>query len=388
MPVELFQRYRVIDVDTHLTEPPDLWTSRVSSKWGEAVPHVENVRGTDIWMADGTFLNTPGQTAIAGWDGYVPNGPRTYDEIPPSAYDAAARLAHMDEEGIYAQVLYPNVAGFGSGYFLRLGDRELVTACVRAYNDFLVEWASADPSRLIPVMSTPFWDLDFAVTELERCVENGHKGVNFCNHPDSYGEPSLSDPHWDPLWAAAQDAGVPITFHIGGGDISAPFAKDPHLSFEAKFPKISALMILDNIETLADLVFGGVCHRFPELRFVSVESGVGWLPGVLETFDWQWGNSAIRNAHPEYDLLPSEYFRRQIYGCFWFEEDAARFTIEQFPDNVLFETDFPHPTCQHPGPASIGAPPGEYATKALDGLADDVVARVLHDNAAKLYGLA
>ncbi len=100
MPAELFQRYRVVDVDTHLTEPPDLWTSRVSSKWGEAVPHVENVHGTDIWVAAGNFLNTPGNTAIAGWEGYVPDGPRTYDEIPPSAYDASARLAHMDDEGI------------------------------------------------------------------------------------------------------------------------------------------------------------------------------------------------------------------------------------------------------------------------------------------------
>ncbi len=98
--------------------------------------------------------------------------------------------------------------------------------------------------------------------------------------------------------------------------------------------------------------------------------------------------SAIREVHPDYDLLPSEYFRRQIYGCFWFEEEAARFAIERFPDSVLFETDFPHPTCQHPGPASIGVPPGEYATKALAGLADDIVAKVLHDNAAKLYGLA
>ena len=211
MPAELFQRYQVVDVDTHLTEPPDLWTSRVSSKWGEAVPHVENVRGNDIWVAAGNFLNTPGNTAIAGWDGYVPDGPRTYDEIPPSAYDAGARLAHMDVEGIYAQVLYPNVAGFGSAYFLKLGDRELVTACVRAYNDFLVEWTSTDPSRLIPVMSTPFWDLDFAIAELERCVENGHKAMNFCNHPESHGEPPLSDPHWDRLWAAAQDAEVPVT---------------------------------------------------------------------------------------------------------------------------------------------------------------------------------
>ena len=111
-------------------------------------------------------------------------------------------------------------------------------------------------------MSTPFWDLDFAVAELQRCVENGHRGVNFCNHPESHGEPPLSDPHWDRLWAAAEDAEIPITFHIGGGDITAPFAKDPHLSFQAKFPKVSSLMILDNIETLADLIFGGVCHRF------------------------------------------------------------------------------------------------------------------------------
>ena len=386
MPAELFQRYRVVDVDTHLTEPPDLWTSRVSSKWGEAIPHVENVRGTDNWVAAGNFLNTPGNTAIAGWEGYVPDGPRTTRRSRHPLSMPGLRLAHMDDEGIFAQVLYPNVAGFGSAYFLKLGDRELVTACVHAYNDFLVEWASVDPSRLIPVMSTPFWDLDFAVAELERCVENGHKAVNFCNHPDSHGEPPLSDSHWDRLWAAAQGADLPVSFHIGGGDIMAPFAKDPHLSFQAKFPKVSALMIMDNIETLADLVFGGVCHRFPELRFVSVESGVGWIPGVLETFDWQWGNSAIRDAHPEYDLLPwstSAVRSTAASGS----RKMPRFAIERFPDNVLFETDFPHPTCQHPGPASIGTSPGEYATKALDGLPDDVVARVLQDNTAKVYGL-
>ena len=102
-------------------------------------------------------------------------------------------------------------------------------------------------------------------------------------------------------------------------------------------------MIMDNIETLADLVFGGVCHRFPELRFVSVESGVGWLPGVLETFDWQWGNSAIREAHPEYDLLPSEYFRRQIYGCFWFEHDSARFAIRALPGQRALRDGLPAP---------------------------------------------
>ena len=89
---------------------------------------------------------------------------------------------------------------------------------------------------------------------------------------------------------------------------------------------------------LADLIFGGVCHRFPELKFVSVESGVGWLPFILEGFDWQWRNSGIWREHPEYELLPSEYFRRQIYGCFWFEGRRAadsRSAIERFPGNLL-----------------------------------------------------
>jgi predicted TIM-barrel fold metal-dependent hydrolase len=154
---------------------------------------------------------------------------------------------------------------------------------------------------------------------------------------------------------------------------------------QAVFGKESAMMILDNMRSLADLFFGGVCHRFPDLRFVSVESGVGWLPGVLEAFDWQWRNGGIGVEHPEYDLLPSEYFERQVYACFWFERQAALNAIERWPDNILYETDFPHPTCQHPGPRTPAQRPREYATEALGGLDDATLQKVLHDNAAALY---
>jgi predicted TIM-barrel fold metal-dependent hydrolase len=115
---------------------------------------------------------------------------------------------------------------------------------------------------------------------------------------------------------------------------------------------------------------------------------VGWLPGVLEAFDWQWRNGGIGVEHPEYDLLPSEYFVRQVYACFWFERAAALGAIERYPDNILYETDFPHPTCQHPGPRTPAQRPREYATESLGALADDVLAKVLHDNAAALYGLS
>src|SRR4029078_7261304 len=95
----------------------------------------------------------------------------------------------------------------------------------------------------------------------------------------------------------------------------------------------------------------------------------------------------VRDEHPEYDLLPSEYFRRQIYGCFWFERQGALDAIAQYPDNILFESDYPHPTCQHPGPRTPGQRPRDYAQELLGGLPDDVVRKVLHDNAAAVHGV-
>jgi predicted TIM-barrel fold metal-dependent hydrolase len=259
---------------------------------------------------------------------------------------------------------------------------------VRAYNDFLTDWCSPAPDRLVAITALPFWDVDLAIAELQRCVGNGHRAINFCNQPQDHGLPPLAHRHWDPIWAAAQEAGVPVSFHVGGGAMGTQFVDTADMGWMTNFAKTSSLIFLDNIRCIADLVFGGVCHRFPDLRFVSVESGVGWLPGMIETFDWQWRNGGVRDEHPEYDLLPSEYFRRQIYGCFWFEEQSARDAIETFPDNILFETDYPHTTCQHPGPRTPAQRPRDFATRAFAGIPDDVTRKVLFDTAASLYGLA
>jgi predicted TIM-barrel fold metal-dependent hydrolase len=388
MATDLFDRYKVIDVDTHLTEPADIWTSRVSSKWGDAIPHIERVDGEDLWFSNGHRIGKPGSSTMAGFAGVLPDSPATYEDIPASAYDAKARLAFMDQEGIDAQVLYPNVGGFGSATYTRLGDPDLALECVRAYNDFLVDWTSADPARLLPVVSTPFWDIDLAVAEITRSLENGHRAVNFCNQPDSHGQPGLASSHWDPIWAVAQEAGVPISFHIGGGDIGALMRDADGIGWRSNFSKVSSLLLMDNMRCIADLVFGGICHRFPDLKFVSVESGVGWIPGALETFDWQWRNGGLMGEHPDYELLPSEYFRRQIYGCFWFEEATARYAIETYPDNILYETDYPHPTCQHPGPNTPAMWPRDYANQALGSLPEDLQRKVLFENAASLYRVA
>ena len=391
--MSLFTEHAVIDVDTHVTEPPDLWTSRVPNKWRDLVPRIERIKGRDFWMIDGKRALAPGLVSIAGHEGRPPNEfPPTYDDIDPSAYDAKARIEHMDRENIYAQVIYPNVGGFGSQNFLRMTNEELKLACVRAYNDFLTEWTSIDPKRLLAVCALPFWDVNESVKEIQRCAELGHCSILFPSQPQDFKQHDLSDPHWDPIWECAQALGLPISFHIGGqaqlGVREGEFApRGGGMGTKAKFARYSALAFVGNGLGISEIICGGVCHRFPDLDFVSVESGVGWIPPFLEALDWQWQNAGVGIEHPEYELLPSAYFRRQISACFWFERDSICHAAELFPDNIMYETDFPHPTSMSPGPSTIAIHPRDYATEALSGLPDDIVAKVLNGNAVRVYGL-
>lgn len=387
MSQKFFDKYKVIDVDTHITEPPGVWTDRVASKWGDKIPHIEKIDGRDVWMVGGQPAGAPGPVTMAGHTGTFPDVPMGYDDIPAASYDAKARLALMDEESIHGMVLYPNVGGFGSGGFLKLGEPELMLECVQAYNDFLVDWASADPNRLLPVMALPFWDVEASVAEIQRSAAKGHRAVLFGSRPETFGQPVLAHKHWDPIWAATQEAGLSISFHIGGGDLSDIVDDKAGMGAKANFARGGSLALLDNQSCLANLIFGGVCARFPQLDFVSVESGVGWLSCVLEMFDWQWTNGDVAREHPEYDLLPSEYFERQIYGSFWFEKRDVGAAIEKFPKNLMWETDYPHPTSQYPSPNSSAVRPGDYAEEALDGIDEAVVRSILQDTPARLYNV-
>ena len=384
----VFDRCKPIDVDTHITEPPDVWTSRISKKWGDKVPHIQQRDGRDLWCIGDQMIGGPGFTTAAGFDGSYPESRMGYADSPPSSYDAKERLKYMDEEGIWAAVLYPNVGGFGSGGFLKLEEPELMLECVRAYNDFLVEWCSEDADRLVPVAAMPFWSVEESVKEVYRAAEMGHKSILACSDPAAFGEPRLAHAHWDPFWSAVQETGLPISFHIGAVDLSDIVSDPCELGPRAAFSRVSSTIFMQNMSSIADLIFGGVCHRFPDLDLVSVESGVGWLPAFLEAADWQWSNGQVTKDHPEYDLLPSEYFRRQIYACFWFENEALRSTIDLVADNLCWETDFPHPTCMHPGPVNgLAQHPRDYVNRVMGDLDETKVEKVLHSNAAKLYGL-
>jgi uncharacterized protein len=239
----------------------------------------------------------------------------------------------------------------------------------------------------IPIAYIPFLDRDAALNELVRCKEAGQRAFMMTQNPAVFGAPGLANPHWDPVWAAAEEMGMPVDFHIGSGDNSLHENLGRSLSPHAAYGSIAVATFLANAHTISTLIFGGVCHRFPSLNFVSVESGIGWLKFVSEAMDWQWLGAGVHKEHPEYELLPSEYFKRQVYGCFWFEQESARWAISHFEDNVLYESDFPHPTSMSPGPASPAVAPREYIRNELSDLPELTLRKVLHNNAACIYHL-
>ncbi len=388
MPAKITDRIKVIDVDAHVTEPEDVWTARVSSKWGDKIPHVEQdlESGEWHWMWGGKPGSHHPVMASAGWKEPYPSFPKTMEDVDPAAWRPHDRIERMDEYGMHAQVIYPNVGGFGSGRFMEMKEPELQLECVRAYNDFLTEWCSVAPKRLLAITALPFWDLDATIAEVDRCAKMGHRGILFSNEPDSYGQPALSDPYWDRLWATAQDHHLSVNFHIGSNDSGILQAGHESLTPAARVSMASVMIFMHNARAICETIVAGVPERFPDLNFISVESGIGWVPFALDAMDWQWLNNGGPATHPERTLLPSEYFRRQYYSCFWFEKGPVIDAIlKHLPDNILYETDFPHPTSMSPGPASIADVPSDFIDQHLSGLPEDLLQKVLHDNAAAIY---
>ena len=194
----------IIDADSHVTEPADVWTARVPSRYRDDVPRVVEQGPAGGWMLQDKPLTPVGVTAPAGWPTFPPEYPPTYEDCHPGAYDARDRLEYMDEAGIWAQVLYPNVGGFGSQNFLELDDEELKLLCVTRLQRLPPGVGVRGPNRrLLPVVATPFWDIEATVKEIERCVGLGARGILFTGEPQRYGLPVLGNRHWDPLWAVA-----------------------------------------------------------------------------------------------------------------------------------------------------------------------------------------
>src|SRR5262249_16136983 len=187
----------IIDVDTHLSEPHDLWTSRAPSGWEERVPRVVEVDGEQMWSYDGEVLGRAGASSVVRLDGAKAGGTEFMswhiEDTPPGAYSVAPRLELMDRLGVWAQIVYPNhaVIRFGGNGLAAAGDPELRLLATRIYNDAMAEIQEESGGRLFPMAMTPFWDIDASVAEVTRAHELGLKGVNTSSDPQNQGCPDL-----------------------------------------------------------------------------------------------------------------------------------------------------------------------------------------------------
>jgi predicted TIM-barrel fold metal-dependent hydrolase len=365
---------RIISAVDHVIETPELWTQKLSkSKFGGAIPHLErSLDGNDRWIVEDRQLPLTDMARVGALMSDRVSFVSRWEQVPKAAYDPAARLKVMDDDGIDTSVLYPSLPGFSGEIFGAITDPDLELACVQAYNDWLIdEWAAAS-HRFIPQCIVPLSSTEATVAEIHRAVARGHRGVIFPAEPIHLRNlPHLNNSGYDPVWAACQSLGVPLCFHAG----SAPqlqFPTAPNLAPQLAAAFQAVTRPAGSVFDLTNVLFSRILLRFPKLQVVFAESTIGWGTFLLEYADHQY-----EQDHCGYELKPSEMFHRQCHLTTWYDEVAVN-ARHIGVDNVLWSTNFPSANSTWPETQ-------QFADKCLLGVSDGERQQILCDNAAKLY---
>ena len=358
-------KYGVISADDHVCEHPEVWTKRMSKqKWGERMPHLKTqADGNQRWLMDGKIIDQAG----AGFTDTVFALDRPEE-----------RLQAMDKDGIDYSVLYPSASGMSGEWFGRLDDIELETACVQAYNDWLIEeWVNASP-RFVAQCIVPLWPMDRTVAEIRRAVKRGHKGVIYPASPmELKNVPHINEPDYDPLWSVCQELNVPLCFHSGA---SPRIQMRPDKNFSAATARAFSGIVrsVSSIAVLANFLFSKVLYRFPNLKVVFAESSLGWAAYEMEYADYQ--SAADGLGGEGYSLKPSELFQRQCYFTCWYDRESLRVRHYVGSGNILWSTNFPLQTSTWPETR-------QHLDGALAGMPEKEQRQIRWENAAKLYSL-
>jgi predicted TIM-barrel fold metal-dependent hydrolase len=387
----------IVDVDAHVVEPPDVWTSRLPAKYRDHGPRIVHAPAGEIKLVGSSYIEAPGTDGpdVAWWfyedrqtslkryiaAAGIPAEEVTltgisYADMRPGCFQQAERISDMTVNGVQAQMCFPNYPRFCGQLFLWGKDKELARLCVEAYNDWMVEeWCAGSAGRLIPLCIVPLWDVELAVGEVRRNAARGVRAVAFSELPSYLDLPSIHTGYWDPFFAACAETGTVVAMHIGSG------TKTPKTSDDAPEAVQGTIIFGNSVASLVDFLFSGVLHRFPNLQLLYAEAQIGWIPYVLERTDDVWhthrGWAHGQDKCPE---LPSTYYYRQVHSCFFKDPVGVSVLDRVGVDNVLFETDYPHQDGTWPESR-------EAAALQFGHLDQQLINKIARGNAIKLLGL-
>ena len=298
------------------------------------------------------------------------NDPTRFDEMRPGCWDIHERVKDMDLAGIYASLCFGSfLPGFAGRVFARQKDQEFGLALMRAWNDWhMDEWADTYPDRIIPCQLTWLNDAQTAAEEIERNAERGFKAVSFSENPAAHGLPSMHSGYWDPFLAACEATETVICLH-GGSSGWTPVVAD-----DAPLGEFTTLFTVSAMVAAIDWLWAGIPARFPDLRIVMSESGISWIPAMLERLDYVMDHSlrASRQVWPETELTPSELLRRNFYFCALDEPVGISLRHHVGVERILLESDYPHsdstwPQTQHVVQALMAEVPADEAELMASG---------------------
>ena len=369
--------YKIISSDNHVFEPGDLWTSTVEPKFRDRVPYITRTEdGSDWWFCDGLKICPVAVETQLGKRFEEP-GNLTYrdtvDNIMPGGYIPEEQIKDMDADGVEAGIVYPTIGLL----FYSIPDSDLLNVIFAHYNDWVTKFCSAFPKRLKGIAMINIDDVQSGIKEMERCVNMGLVGAMITVYPTE--DRSYDSPEYEPLWAAAQDLGVPLSLHVG---TNRPGPGQQFADILSLKPGFFANVDYWVRVSVAHMIFSGVFERHPKLQVGMVEHELSWVPYFLNRLDYNYtqrtpGDNWYRFKE---DMLPSDYFHRNVFLSFQEEALGIRDRHIIGVDNLLWGSDYPHVESTFPNTQKI-------LKEILADCTEEEKAKIVGGNTARVYHL-
>jgi predicted TIM-barrel fold metal-dependent hydrolase len=364
----------ILSSDSHVFEPPDLWTTRIDAAFRDRAPRMLRINGVDqLVVEEHQVIAGIGLISNAGARFEAPetiSSQGRFEDVHQGGYDPAQHLKDMQLDGVAGEVLYPSQGLF----YFKVADTPLMSAIFRAYNDWLAEFCSTDPERLKGIAMINLDDIQEGIKELERTAKMGFAGAMITEYP--LEDRRYEQPEYEPFWAAAQALDMPLSLHTATrrqGKIRGAGEKT------LRDASSRATKVFYPATSMCDMIFSGVFERYPNLKLAIVEFELAWVPHLLSSMDYTY-----RERHEEAlyrfkdGWRPSDFFHRNVFLSFQEDEVGIRLRDIIGVDNMMWGSDYPHSESTFPQSRQILA-------QILAGVPEDECAKIVGGNTARLY---